>query len=105
MSTPRLTPTASEHLAGRPVVVRSSPRNGCCGGRAEVPVAEPGPPRDLTRYRTVDAGGVRWYLDRSLPDEMSAWTVDVVGFGRWRRLLLDGATNLDPERAGGSPVR
>ena len=105
MTPPGLTAAASEYLAGRSVVLRVSPRNGCCGGRAEVPVAEPGPPRDTSRYQTVEAEGVRWYLDRALPEEAAAWSVDVAGFGRWRRLLIEGATSLDPERDGGRAVR
>jgi hypothetical protein len=27
-----------------------------------------------------------------------AWTVDVIGIGRWRRLHLEGAEPLDPTR-------
>jgi hypothetical protein len=93
---PDLTPAARDHLAGRSVVLRGSPRNGCCGGRALLPVAELGPPADPSHYRRAVDGEVTWYIEPSLLSIVAGWTVDAVGPGRWRRLYIDGAEHLDP---------
>jgi hypothetical protein len=98
---PRVTAAAIEHLGGRPLVVRASPRHGCCGGRALVPVADVGPPAEPTRYTVLDAPGVRCYVDPRLVGDVAAWTIDAVGIGPWRRLYLDGATGL-PGAADGA---
>jgi hypothetical protein len=91
---PSLTPAAVEHLAGRPLVLRASPRHGCCGGHALVPVAEVGPPVDPDRYQRLDDGPVVCFVERGIGPPAAAWQVDAVGFGRWRRLYLDGADTL-----------
>jgi hypothetical protein len=100
VAAPTLSPAAVEHLAGRPLVLRASPRHGCCGGHALVPVAEAGPPTDPDRYRRVEDGPVVCFVDPALdPELLAGWYVDAVGFGRWRRLYLDGAAGTDPSRA------
>lgn len=98
---PTITDAARAHLDGRPLVVRTSLRHGCCGGRAVLSVAEPGPPRDPDGYRSVDADGVQVYLDRRLDDPAERWDgpwrVDVDGLWRWRRLVvLDASTPSGP---------
>jgi hypothetical protein len=98
MRGPDVSPAAVEHLAGRPLVLRASPRNGCCGGRALVPVAEPGPPAEPDRYQRLDGGPVACFVDPRLGALPDGWHVDVAGFGRWRRLQLDGATGIGPTR-------
>jgi hypothetical protein len=95
---PRLTTAAVDHLAGRPLVLRVTPKHGCCGGHALLPVAEPGPPDDPTGYRSVVVDGVTVRVDPRLGDEIAGWTVDAVGFRRWTRLQLAGAQGLDPTR-------
>jgi hypothetical protein len=96
---PTLTPAAVDHLAGRPLVLRASPRNGCCGGRAAVPVAEAGPSGPPAGYTVAAAGPVRCFVAPELAGQpIEGWTVDAVGIGRWRRLHLDGAEGLDPSR-------
>jgi hypothetical protein len=99
VTTPSVTAAAIAHLAGRPIVLRSSPRNGCCGGRALLPVAEVGTPADIDHYRRVVAGEVIWFIEPALMPMAGVWTVDVLGIGRWRRLHVDGAEPLDPTRA------
>jgi hypothetical protein len=99
VTAPSVTDAALAHLAGRPIVVRSSPRNGCCGGRALLPVAEVGPPADVEHYRRVAVGEAIWFIEQVLMPMAGAWTVDVIGIGRWRRLHLEGAEPLDPARA------
>ncbi|GEM_PF-2095667 len=96
---PTLTPAAIVHLAGRPLVLRASPRLGCCGGRAFIPVAEVGPPKEPERYDLVDDGPVTCFIDPALDPQPDTWRVDAVGFGRWRRLHLNDAHGIDPARA------
>ena len=102
MAGPKLTPAAVTHLAGRSVVLRPSPRHGCCGGQAMLPVAEIGTPDDPERYRALTIGEVTCFIDPQLLPDADGWTIDVVGFGRWRRLYLDGTHSLDPTSAEGT---
>lgn len=95
MNVPRFTAGALAHLGGRPLVVRASPRHGCCGGHAAVPIAEVGPPADPDRYVVVE-GPVTCFVDRDLVVDVGTWEVDSAGIGRWRRLQLVGAEGLDP---------
>jgi hypothetical protein len=94
---PEISDAVVEHLGGRPLVLRATPRHGCCGGRALVPVAEPGPPSDPAAYLRTEVGPVTCFVDPRLDDERHAWRVELVGFGRWRRLQLEGAHGIDPE--------
>lgn len=96
MHAPTFTSAAVDHLDGRPLVLRASPRHGCCGGHAAVPVAEVGPPQDPTRYRRVEGGPVTCFVDPDLGVDPGAWAVDAAGIGRWRRLQLLGAEAVDP---------
>jgi hypothetical protein len=96
MPGPTLTTVALAHLAGRPLVLRLSPRHGCCGGLALVPVAEVGPPSEPERYLRYDDGPVACFVDEALEDEAARWCVDAAGVGRWRRLVLVGAEGFAP---------
>ena len=87
---PHLTASASDHLGGRPVHVRSSRRHGCCGGAASRPVAEPGSPETLEGVERFAVSGTEIYVDRGLLGTNGAWTIDTDGFGRWRRLVVLG---------------
>lgn len=99
MPTPRLTPAAVAHLADRPLLIRVSPRHGCCGGHALVPVAEVGTPDEPDDYRTELIDGVTCFIDLRLGDDLGAWTIDASGIGRWKRLHIDGAEGVDPSLA------
>lgn len=92
---PVITQQARRHLAGRPLVVRTSLRHGCCGGQATLAVAEVGPPESDVGFRRIDADGVTVHIDQRLDAVDEAWTGDwtvaVDGLLRWRRLVvLDG---------------
>ena len=93
---PEVSDAARDHLAGRPLVLRASPRHGCCGGRALVPVAEVGPPADPHTYLRLDGAPVPCYLDPRLEAQPDGWRVELVGIGRWRRLHLLDARGGDP---------
>jgi hypothetical protein len=87
---PQLTASAQALLDGRAVHVRSSPRHGCCGGAASVPVAEPGAPETLDDVERFDVSGTEVYVNRGLLGADCSWTIDTDGFGRWRRLVVLG---------------
>jgi hypothetical protein len=87
---PHLTESARVHLAGRPVHVRASPRHGCCGGSASIPVAEPGTPEAIDVVERFDVSGTTVYVDRTLLGADGSWTIDTDGFARWRRLVVLG---------------
>lgn len=95
-----ITTAARAYLAGRPVVLRSSPRHGCCGGTALLPAVEIGPPDDPGAFELADVLGVEVYVDPRL-DDVEWWTVDVDGLLRWRRLVVRDAEPA--ELAGGQP--
>lgn len=87
-----LTPAARQWILdhGGAVTIRHSPRHGCCGGQAMLPVADALVPGDEADYerRTID--GVDVYRARSLTGA-GVVTIDVAGFWRWRRLIVAGA--------------
>jgi len=101
MRTPRLTPAAVAHLAGRPLLLRVSPRHGCCGGHALLPVAEVGSPDDPDAYRTETIDGVTYFVDPRLGEDLGNWTIDASGIERWKRLHIDGAEGVNPSPAAG----
>jgi len=82
----RITPEARHWLEQRSgeVIVRPSPRHGCCGGMAEVPVAEARRPKQPEDYDVFHVDGMRVYLARTLevagPIELRLETL--MGFGR-----------------------
>lgn len=93
MSAPavRLHPDAARWVAARDgaLTLRASPRHGCCGGTAHLPVAEPGVPEDAAGWavRTVD--GVTVYVDPALAEQDGPFTVRAEGFLGWRRLFVE----------------
>lgn len=87
---PHITASAHTYLAGRAVHVRSSPRHGCCGGSASIPVAEPGAPEETADAECFEVSGTIVYVDRGLFGADGSWTVDTDGFARWRRLVVLG---------------
>lgn len=82
----RITPEARRWLEerGGEVTLRPSPRHGCCGGTAEVPVAEARRPARSAEYETIEIGSVRVHLAHALglqgPMEVRLETL--MGFGR-----------------------
>lgn len=81
--------TARRWLAeqGRVLTLRTANRNGCCGGRAAVPVAEARSPDEPLQYRSHHMDGLRVWVAAELEDE--EMKVDIDGFGPWCRLCLE----------------
>lgn len=91
-----VTAAARGHLAGRPAVLRASPRHGCCGGTALVPVVEIVDVVDgdvgAGDYDVVEVDGVEVHVDRRLGHDVGGWTIDLDGLLRWRRLVVREAS-------------
>jgi len=87
----RLDASAAEWLAqkGGSVTVRASPRHGCCGGTAHLPVAEVGAPADPVGWSVQECDGITVYVDPALTDPGAVLIVRVEGFSRWRRLFVE----------------
>jgi len=75
---------------GGVATLRPSPRHGCCGGRADIAVAEVGAPDAPERYRHLEFAGITLYIDPRLADQ--SLTLDVEGFLGFRALFVEGAS-------------
>ncbi|MDI5921067.1 CC/Se motif family (seleno)protein [Halomonas sp. LR5S13] len=91
-----VTPRAREWLRrkGGVATLRLSPRHGCCGGGADVTVAEARAPDEPERYTRLEFEDVTLHLDPSLVDQ--ELRVDVDGFLGLRHLFVEGTS---PTRA------
>ena len=99
----RITPGARRWIVdhGGAVTLRYSPRHGCCGGGANVPVAEARLPADAERHTHDEIDGVRVYCDPLINHTQELVTIDLVGFWRWQRLTVEGAAlRADTPRSG-----
>ncbi|SCZ54506.1 CC/Se motif family (seleno)protein [Thiohalomonas denitrificans] len=74
---------------GGVVTVRYSPRHGCCGGEAAVPVVEPHAPDNPEGFTRLALDGVDCYLAAGLEVEDTV-SVSLEGFWYWRRLYVEG---------------
>ncbi|MEQ6885456.1 CC/Se motif family (seleno)protein [Salicola sp. Rm-C-2C1-2] len=78
-------------LAGEAaLIVRNATRNGCCGGSAGVPVAEPGIPCDIDDYRVIEVDGIAVHLDPGITISKPL-TVRLESFLGLRHLFVEGA--------------
>ena len=75
---------------GGVATVRLSPRHGCCGGGADIAVAEARPPETPERYTRLDLDGVTVHIDPTLVDQ--GLRLDVEGFLGLRHLFVEGAS-------------
>ncbi|ABI58048.1 CC/Se motif family (seleno)protein [Alkalilimnicola ehrlichii MLHE-1] len=94
-----LTPAARAWVLaqGGVLTVRAAPQHGCCGGHAAVPRAEVRVPEAREDYQALSLEGVTVYLARALSE--GPYRVDVEGFWRWKRLVVEGA--VSPWRPAG----
>jgi hypothetical protein len=74
---------------GTGLMIRPSPRHGCCGGQALVPVVERGRPRRPEDYRQTEIDGVSVFLSRQLP-EAARLHIRLESLLGWKRLFVDG---------------
>lgn len=74
---------------GGMATVRLSPRHGCCGGGADIAVAEARAPETPERYARLDLDGVTVHIDPALVDQ--GLRLDVEGFLGLRHLFVEGS--------------
>lgn len=72
---------------GGVVTVRLSPRHGCCGGLANVAVAEANSPNDPALYQRYSDQAITLFIDPALACQ--GLRVDVEGFWKLRHLYLE----------------
>jgi hypothetical protein len=73
---------------GGVATVRLSPRHGCCGGGADIAVAEARAPDVPERYIRLEFEDVTLHIDPTLVDQ--GLRVDVEGFLGLRYLFVEG---------------
>ncbi|MBF7053861.1 MULTISPECIES: CC/Se motif family (seleno)protein [unclassified Halomonas] len=75
---------------GGVATVRLSPRHGCCGGGADIAVAETRAPDIPERYTRLERDGLVLYIDPKLLDQ--GLRLDVEGFLGLSHLFVEGAS-------------
>ncbi len=78
------------HARGGALTLRHSPRHGCCGGSAALPVADPEAPRDAEGYERHRIDGLDVYVATDFAVGGQEIRVGLEGFWKWRRLTVDG---------------
>lgn len=73
---------------GGEVTVRLSPRHGCCGGVANVAVAEANSPADSSLYQRHSYQDITLFIAPELVGQ--GLTINVEGFWKLRHLYVDG---------------
>ncbi|MGM0826423.1 MAG: CC/Se motif family (seleno)protein [Pseudomonadota bacterium] len=74
---------------GGVVTVRLSPRYGCCGGLANVAVAEASAPASASLYQRHRYEGVTLFIDPALVGQ--GLSINVEGWWKLRHLFVNGA--------------
>ena len=74
---------------GGVVTVRLSPRHGCCGGLANVAVAEASAPKDPSLYQRHSDEDITLFIATELAYQ--GLRVDVEGVWKLRHLYVDGS--------------
>ncbi|MBR9906320.1 MAG: hypothetical protein GYB15_22165 [Gammaproteobacteria bacterium] len=74
---------------GGVLTVRLSPRHGCCGGLANVAVAEASAPKDPSLYQRHSDEDITLFIATELAYQ--GLRVDVEGFWKLRHLYVDGS--------------
>lgn len=73
---------------GGSVTIRFSPRHGCCGGVANVVVAEAVSPSDPSPYQYHGYEGIKIFIDPALVCQ--GLSINVEGWWKLRHLYVDG---------------
>lgn len=75
---------------GGVATIRLSPRHGCCGGGADIAVAEARAPDDPACYTRVEFEGLSLYIDPTLVGQ--GLRIDVAGFLGMGHLFVEGVS-------------
>ncbi|MEX1081711.1 MAG: CC/Se motif family (seleno)protein [Halofilum sp. (in: g-proteobacteria)] len=78
---------------GGAVTLRASPRHGCCGGTAMLPVAEARRPDEPGRWLQREIDGLEVYIDPAIAEGRAETdlTIRAEGLARWRRLFVEAS--------------
>jgi hypothetical protein len=73
------------------LMLRTSPRHGCCGGTVILPVLEPGAPPEGQAWPRVEQEGVSIYIEPGvdLPDGATIH-IGLDRFLKWHKLWIEG---------------
>lgn len=88
-----ITPDAAEYIRekGGTVMLRSTLKHGCCGGRVELVKAEAGAPRPEDDFESFDLDGVTLYAERGLADDLDTpIRIGLDRLFRMRALYVEG---------------
>lgn len=87
----RVLPEAAQHIAhhGGHAFIRPSPRHGCCGGTAFLPVIDVGSPSTRADYQAIEQEGITVHLHKEL-DPSESLTIGANGIWKWQKLWVDG---------------
>lgn len=91
-----ISPEAAEYIRerGGVLMLRASPRHGCCGGRVEMPIAEVSAP-SAEGFVREDRGDVTLFVERELADRLNEPV----------RIGLDRMLGLKKLYVSGAPAR
>jgi hypothetical protein len=73
------------------LMLRTSPRHGCCGGTVMLPVLEPGAPTGKQDWPKIEHQGLKIYVEPGviLPEEASVH-IGLDRFLKWHKLWIEG---------------
>jgi hypothetical protein len=73
------------------LMLRSSPRHGCCGGTVLLPVLEPGAPKDSEGWIIQEHQGLHIYIETGVDlTPETAVHIGIDRFLKWRKLWIEG---------------
>jgi hypothetical protein len=79
-----------EHHNGE-LMLRTSPRHGCCGGTVMLPVLEPGAPQDSQGWTIQEHQGLRLYIEAGVDfTPETAVHIGIDRFLKWHKLWIEG---------------
>jgi hypothetical protein len=90
----RIAPEALAYLKEKhhgELMLRTSPRHGCCGGIVILPVLEPGVPENQQDWPIIEYEGVRIHIEPGVtlpPDTLIHIGLD--SFMKWQKLWIEG---------------
>lgn len=84
-------PDAARYILehGGHVFIRPSPRHGCCGGKAYVPVVDLGESRASGQYQNLILGDVSVHLHKEV-EFTARLVIGIDGIWKWQKLWIEG---------------
>lgn len=87
----RIDPDAVDWIErhGGAIILRQSPRHGCCGGTAMLPVAEARTPANPEAWVARCIDEVTVFIDPELEAQAVTFAIRAEGFLQWSRLFVE----------------